>query len=476
MAITTSTLTKPVDPDGSAGALWRRLVQPSAELTDIGERHSASLFCGLLLVFAVLGIVIIVAFPLFDHTSPLSLPGLLAVGLMFVPYALGRTRHYRVGVVILLTIINLTIFYSVMTSTSARPMNTFYFMVLTVVLAGILFSVRGTVVTIIFTVALMLVAPFVHPDNLNVASPISLVILVSCLVLVLIQHRNSLERERQAELRAALQRAENANSALHAANAEMLHKNQELARANALAKEHARLKSEFMATMSHELRTPLNAIRGFCGIMLEGMGGEIDEEARHMVGRIDANGTRLLTLINDVLDIAKIEAGRMEIVNETFAPRDLVKRWQTQMSVLAAQKNLTFEVQIDPQFPDTLIGDPERLTQVAVNLLSNAFKFTEKGGVKLEVRREEATWEIVVSDSGIGIPPHAINFIFDEFRQVDGSSKRSFGGSGLGLAIVRNLCRMMDGSIKVSSVLGQGSTFTVTLPLQSTAEPLPVVS
>ncbi len=245
---------------------------------------------------------------------------------------------------------------------------------------------------------------------------------------------------------------------------------QELVVANALAKESARLKSEFMATMSHELRTPLNAMLGFSGILLEGMGGEIDEEATHMIERIDSNSRRLLSLINDVLDIAKIEAGRMEMVYTPVEPQALARQWKNQMSVLAEQKNLTFETVIAQALPTQLYADQERLSQVAVNLLSNAFKFTEKGCVKLTLRPEGESFVLEVSDTGIGIPPHALNYIFDEFRQLDGSSRRAYGGSGLGLAIVRNLCRMMDGNIRVVSAVGEGSTFIVTLPLKPVLE------
>lgn len=239
----------------------------------------------------------------------------------------------------------------------------------------------------------------------------------------------------------------------------------DLIKANALAKESARLKSEFMSTMSHELRTPLNAVLGFCGIMLEGMGGEFDEETRHMLERINSNSNRLLSLINEVLDLAKIESGRMEIISSPVVPRSLINQWQAQMNVLAIQKGLKFETYIAPDVPDIIYTDPERITQIAANLLSNAFKFTERGTVKLNLECQETTWTLTVSDTGIGIPPHAINYIFDEFRQLDGSSKRVYGGSGLGLAIVRNLCLMMGGNVKAVSTLGEGSTFTVTLPL-----------
>jgi signal transduction histidine kinase len=236
--------------------------------------------------------------------------------------------------------------------------------------------------------------------------------------------------------------------------------------ATARAKEASRIKSEFLANMSHELRTPLNAILGFSGIMLEGMGGEVDDEAHHMVERIQSNSQRLLNLINDVLDLAKIDAGRMELTWQPFSPRALAERWTAETGVLGKKKGLQLKVNIDPTLPDTLYGDPERISQVAINLLSNAFKFTHQGSVTLNLEKQDSVWKIKVTDTGIGIPPHALGYIFDEFRQIDGTSTRVYGGTGLGLSIARNICRMMEGNIQVTSDLGKGSVFTVTLPLK----------
>jgi signal transduction histidine kinase len=285
-----------------------------------------------------------------------------------------------------------------------------------------------------------------------------IVIAMTAILAVQSAYRRSLEDARIAILDEAVHRAEEAKAATEAANLE-------LQRASAIAKENARLRSEFMATMSHELRTPLNAIRGFCGIMLDGMGGEIDEDARHMINRIHDNGNRLLTLINDILDLARIEAGRMEAQKIPFNPQKLFKASYEQMTALASEKGLEFNLKLGADLPEILIGDPERITQIVVNLLSNAFKFTHEGRIALEVSLLESSWQIAVKDTGIGIPEHALNYIFDEFRQLDSSSMRNYGGSGLGLSIVRNLSRMMDGSIQVESQVNQGSTFTLTLPL-----------
>ncbi len=253
------------------------------------------------------------------------------------------------------------------------------------------------------------------------------------------------------------------------AEQEREHMIKEVQIANAKALEASRLKSEFLATMSHELRTPLNAVIGFSGILVEGMAGEIDEIARGMITGIYDSSQNLLRLINDVLDLSKIEAGRMELVVAPLSIAELVQQWQSQMEVIADQKGLPFDVSLDPAVPTMLYGDKDRIRRIVVNLLSNAFKFTGQGQVKLEVKWETDGLVIRVCDTGVGIPPHALNYIFDEFRQADSSSQRQFGGTGLGLAIVRRLCMMMGGNIQVTSKLGEGSVFTVNLPLPTAA-------
>jgi len=237
--------------------------------------------------------------------------------------------------------------------------------------------------------------------------------------------------------------------------------------ATARAKEAARIKGEFLANVSHELRTPLNAIIGFSDMLLMGMSGELNEKQAHKVTRLRENGIRLLDLINDILDLTRIEARRVELVPKPFATRALFLRRSGQMESLAHDKGLEFAINVAPDLPETLVGDEKRIEQVVVNLLSNAFKFTQQGSVILRanVNHADNTWAITVSDTGIGIPPHAKDLIFEEFRQLDGTSTRAFKGTGLGLAITRNLVRIMGGEISVESELGKGSVFTVTLPL-----------
>ncbi len=252
--------------------------------------------------------------------------------------------------------------------------------------------------------------------------------------------------------------------------------NQELALARKQADQANVMKSQFLATMSHELRTPLTAIMGYTEIQVAGMAGDLTPEQLNYQNRVLANAEHLLGLINDVLDLSKIEAGRMELVHRPFSVRNWVDEIVAQNKVLAEEKGLDFEIELEPQMPEMVVGDAARLKQIAINLVSNAIKFTDKGGVKMQVGRNDLdTWKLIVSDTGVGIPVHAQDTIFEEFRQVDNTSTRRHGGTGLGLAIVRKLALMMGGSIRVKSELGKGSTFTMILPYVKETEAMVVV-
>lgn len=232
------------------------------------------------------------------------------------------------------------------------------------------------------------------------------------------------------------------------------------------AHEANRLKDEFLATMSHELRTPLNAIIGFLGII--SMTTTLDEKNAHRLERATVNSERLLGLINNILDISRIEAGRMKITKSAIQIRDLAEDIHSQLEILTEDKNVKFIIEVDDNLPEEILTDEDAITKIITNLSGNAMKFTEEGEVRVRIFADEdqQSWLIEVSDTGIGIPIHMQETIFDRFRQVDGSSTREYGGSGLGLAIVSGLCREMDGTVTVESDIGQGSTFYITLPLE----------
>lgn len=235
-----------------------------------------------------------------------------------------------------------------------------------------------------------------------------------------------------------------------------------------IAQENSRLKSEFLATMSHELRTPMNAIEGFTSIMLKRMAGvEYNEKAERYLHKVQSNSQRLLGLINDFLDLSRIESGRMQLAHLPISPKEMAHKWRESLGVLAENKGLEFHLMVDPELPETIYGDEEALSKIAINLIGNAAKFTKEGSVSLDLRKQDHNMVVEVKDTGIGIPPHARDFIFEEFRQVDQSSKREFGGTGLGLAIVQKLAREMGGSVSLESDVGVGSTFTVLVPINT---------
>ena len=229
-------------------------------------------------------------------------------------------------------------------------------------------------------------------------------------------------------------------------------------------------KSEFLANMSHELRTPLNSSLILAKLLIDNKDGNLTPKQVQYAKSIYAAGNELLTLINDILDLAKIEAGRIELHVETVSVPQLVRDLQRRFEPLAADKKLALDFHIDRGCPGTLKSDPQRLQQILTNLLSNAIKFTTEGNVSLAVSTQDERITFRVQDTGIGIPPEHHETIFEAFRQADGTTNRKFGGTGLGLSICRELAGLLGGEIGVVSESGTGSTFTLSLPLHAPVE------
>lgn len=230
-----------------------------------------------------------------------------------------------------------------------------------------------------------------------------------------------------------------------------------------------RLKSSFLANMSHELRTPLNSILGFSDVMLEGLDGSLTENMDNDLRLIQKNGQHLLHLINDVLDMAKIESGRMNLNLERFRVQETLEEVTSITSTLASEKNLALFIDPDSDQEVEILADRTRLRQVMINLVNNSIKFTETGKISICARRKEDHVLITVHDTGIGIPNDKLETIFQEFTQVDTSTTRKVGGTGLGLPISRRLAEMHGGRLwaESSGIEGQGSTFYVELPLEA---------
>lgn len=238
-----------------------------------------------------------------------------------------------------------------------------------------------------------------------------------------------------------------------------------------------RVKSSFLATMSHELRTPLNSILGFTGIVLKGMAGPLNAEQAKQLGMVQSSARHLLDLINDVLDISKIEAGQLEVRSAPFDLSASVDRVSAMVLPAAEKKNLTLRI-VQTDLREPMESDRRRVEQILLNLLNNALKFTDRGGITLTVRtaelRDDLTQparhvvRIEVADTGMGIKPDDLSLLFQPFRQLDSGLQRQHEGTGLGLAICRRLTELLGGSIHAESVWGQGSVFVVILPVKRT--------
>ena len=234
------------------------------------------------------------------------------------------------------------------------------------------------------------------------------------------------------------------------------------------AEQASRTKSEFLANMSHELRTPMNAIIGFTRLVMRRGKEALPAKQYANLEKILASANHLLGLINDVLDLSKVEAGRMEVKTVEFALEPLVDQCLRTIEPMVRSGRVELVKQIEPDLP-TLVSDQDKLRQILFNLLSNAAKFTEAGAITVAARRDGERLVIAVADTGIGIPADQLELVFEEFRQVDSSSTRQYGGTGLGLSISRRLAQLLGGDITLASTPGVGSTFTLTVPLRGAA-------
>lgn len=241
-------------------------------------------------------------------------------------------------------------------------------------------------------------------------------------------------------------------------------KTAELEEANGRLQEADRLKTVFLANMSHELRTPLNSIIGFTGIILQGLTGPISDEQREQLGAVKRNGEHLLTLINELLDLSKIEAGKVELKPTEFSLAEVIGELVASFAPMVEEKG----VKLLAAIPEGVVAlnDRDRLRQVLTNLVSNAVKFTEEGEVRIAAQVEEGGWlALTVADTGIGIRREDMEMLFVAFHQLDMSRRKRYQGTGLGLHLSRKLANLMGGEITAKSEFGQGSEFMVRIPL-----------
>ncbi|MBI3803425.1 MAG: hybrid sensor histidine kinase/response regulator [Nitrospirae bacterium] len=282
--------------------------------------------------------------------------------------------------------------------------------------------------------------------------------------------KETLEKERlrteyEAAQRALWEAHSQLESRVEARTAELLGANQQLKQKTIEAEEANQTKSYFLSAVSHELRTPLNAIIGYTQLLLDGVYGPVADTQKEPLEGVFKNARDQLKLVDDLLDLTKIESRKMPVNIEVVDLPELLEDVHIGIRPLFEKKSLSVAWEIEEGLP-MIESDPYKIRQIITNLLSNALKFTESGGVTISIRRRlrNEGIEIVVQDTGIGIPPNQFSRIFDAFHQVDRTTTREFGGVGLGLAIVKELVSLLKGEIAVESVFGKGTTFIVLLP------------
>jgi signal transduction histidine kinase len=281
--------------------------------------------------------------------------------------------------------------------------------------------------------------------------------------LILHDRREALEKTRLYEqLKHASDELERK---VQAATADIAEQNELLRRQAMEVEQASTLKSQFLANMSHEFRTPLNAILGYTSMLLQGVSGPVDDGVRRQLGRIESNGRHLLTIINEILDISRIEAGQMPLRITKFTVGELIAEVRAELEPIIHRTTIVVSTDVASDVR-AITSDRQKVKQILLNLLGNALKFTHKGSITLSARRVASARmiAIAVADTGIGIAPANQETIFEDFRQLDNSPTRAYGGTGLGLSICRRLSQMLGGGISVRSQLNHGSTFTVMLP------------
>jgi signal transduction histidine kinase len=382
----------------------------------------------------------------------LFLGTVLLIAACLVARVLARRGYLDLAVYVLMTVMLLVMSGAALMLEGIVLMVAAYY-VAVIAMSGILlgtgasFGVAALAGVLYVVVSILSRQPFIVPLALGEDATLALMSFIAVLTFLFIAH---LGRLTTRDLRQALRDA----------TYELVKANEELQEAN-------RLKTQFLARVSHELRSPLNAIIGYTDMNLAGYYGELNEAQQDGLERVQRNSRQLLALINDVLDLSRIEAGRMELQQDVVDPRALVHSVVATVEPRAREKKLRLSYEVAPDLPRALIGDEVRLNQVLLNLVDNAVKFTSRGSVHVWAQVGTGdSWTLQVRDTGRGISEREVAHIFDEFRQGEAARGRELGGTGLGLAIVRRLVEAMGGSINVKSRLEVGSTFTVSLPLQ----------
>ncbi len=450
--------------------LLNSLTRPHPSITNIEMRRQSRLLAALTLTLSVTAglataIFILKSTGQIPSTVKFLIPGLV---LTVVIYFLNRSGRYRFSAALFL-IHNLVLVY--LSAVLTRDLSWLLFATMVMVIGAILMPTRITTLLFVGSIALQILIANVAPMTTTITNlaPLMTFIITSSLLLVFIRYRSALERERQAEL-------QQANRQLRDSEAQLERRVEDRTRELVVAKEQAesalqraekadQIKSQFLASMSHELRTPLNAILTFNELMAMGTFGEVNEEQIDYLQKALDSGRHLLSLINDVLDITKIQSGMMKLFMEGgFEISKELEAITASAEKLLFGKPVQLVRDIDPDIPP-FVCDKRRVRQVLLNLVSNAVKFTEQGTITLSVKKRDNDLLVAVIDTGPGIPLDQQGIIFEPFVQTEAGIRHA-GGTGLGLPISKSLVMAHGGRFWVESTPGEGAAFYVVLPLQ----------
>jgi signal transduction histidine kinase len=455
-------------------SLLDQLTRPHSSITDIEMRRQSRLLAALTLTLVVtVGSHVANVFLNLPaevlSTVKFTIPGLV---LTLAFYFLNRSGRYRLSALLFVALNFVLIYFS---AVATRDLSWLLFANMVMIIGAILMPANITTLLFVGSIGLQILIAMLAPMTTTITNlaPLMIFIITSSLLLVFIRHRSGLERERQEEL-------QQANRQLRDSEAQLERRVEERTRELVIAKEQAevalqraekadQIKSQFLASMSHELRTPLNAILTFNELMAMGTFGDVNEEQIDYLKKSLESGRHLLSLINDVLDITKIQSGMMKLFTESGF--DIAK--EIEAIAVSAEKMLTGKpVQLIRDIDDKIppfVCDKRRVRQVLLNLVSNAVKFTEQGTITVSAKKRDNELLVAVIDTGPGIPTEQQEVIFEPFVQTETGIKHA-GGTGLGLPISKSLVTAHGGQFWVESTPGEGAAFYVVLPLRVEAE------
>lgn len=430
-----------------------RIIQPSTSILDNREFRRVRLLIAMTLALIALTLIGV----LFTGRYVVNAFLVIAAAIMFFSYGLNKTRFYKAGAYFLTFGLAFPSFALILIESDppseVRILSAAVWIPASLVIAALWLSWKETLLITAILIALLqslgLSIEWATSVGSSSYNGISALLFVVGLVMALSSYL--VERDQK--------QITHQNSMLENQTEQLI-----LARDQALEANH--FKSELLSKVSHELRTPLGAILGYSQLMSEEVLGPVSDQQTEKLSEIVDSVNYLTALVDELLDQGQLAAGKLVTRTEPFAPRQVLEQVSGKMRVLARDKDLALTIDIDADVPATLCGDPIQVQQILVNLIGNSIKFTEHGGVNVHVDTVNNThWVLRVSDTGSGIPKAFQARIFDPFEQVDGSVTRTHSGTGLGLAIVKQLTTLMGGQVSLDSEVGQGSTFTVQLPI-----------